>query len=357
MTWWRPNYYLVFDEESVHHPSAFRRCMRYLFNPSQANADLDPVRHKSDTPSIQDNEVDEYLEKVPLLDSETDQETDVYEDQSPTPRPRPCFTLIESFMNPKTIDFDEKYAIHKWPQSPPLALPTRNWTQSPPLDLQKLTKELKELKLRLENEPPDDVIQFIEEQAKRSTEKPQAGSQRPFKCIYCDKTFWMRVDQEVHTLTHMGMKQYECSYPGCPEYFKTLTAWTVHTHAHRKTNRHSQSFKHRVLLLGERDSSTTSSTLLDSPIIPPSPKDQTISNLISLDYQAPRQSPESSSYHSSLTRGVVDQVPQINTLARVSTTQRDRADLLEWYLQLGLAYRVELKKDKYNVFNARTGDQ
>jgi|SRR5271155_2017656 len=68
MTWRRPNYYLIFDEENAHHPSSFRRCVRYLLRASPDNPQPnEPI-------SIHDDvEVEKYPERVPLRDMEDEQ--------------------------------------------------------------------------------------------------------------------------------------------------------------------------------------------------------------------------------------------------------------------------------------------
>jgi len=144
MTRWRPNYYLVFDEESVFHPSSFHRCVRYLFiiswevDTGEDTVRTDPEVFVTDEPGIQDDvEVDEYLEKVPLLDQETLQEPDPYsEDRSPTPKPQLRPRIVETFFDEDVI------LVDFYDQSP-----TTNRSNSPPLDLKNLLQELKELSM------------------------------------------------------------------------------------------------------------------------------------------------------------------------------------------------------------------
>jgi hypothetical protein len=118
--WWRPNYYLIFDEENVYHPSSFRRCVRYLFRASHFDTAADVIgtnRPVIDDPSFQDDiEVEKYLEKVPLLENETDQVlTEPYEDDdSPTPTQPAIHSDINNF-----IYVDDDSPTCKRPQSPP----------------------------------------------------------------------------------------------------------------------------------------------------------------------------------------------------------------------------------------------
>lgn len=74
--WWRPNYYLIFDEESAYHPSSFRHGVTYNTPLAVIGSELE----KPEQLIAADIEVERYLEKVPLLDAEEENEEVTSED-------------------------------------------------------------------------------------------------------------------------------------------------------------------------------------------------------------------------------------------------------------------------------------
>jgi hypothetical protein len=66
VTWWRPNYYLVFDEENAYHPSSFRHCWEYLIGTSPSTF-TELKREEEEADPHGDVEAERYLAEVPLL--------------------------------------------------------------------------------------------------------------------------------------------------------------------------------------------------------------------------------------------------------------------------------------------------